>query len=118
MAIMTPKFSSLFKLSSGRIATAFSVATKAGSIEGIKLLKTPSDRATFIIALTRAIKGSVNRNQIRRRIKAALHTALMECGPLPANIFLCVTYPSAQALSYQQLVTWLKASIWKTQKTK
>ena len=115
---MTIKFSSLFKLSSTRIAAAFEIATKAGSIDGIKLLKAPSEQGVFIIALTRAIKGSVARNRMRRRIKAALHAALTERGPLPSHIFLCVTYPAAEKLSYQELLTWLKACLWKSQKTK
>ncbi len=113
---MTSKFSSLFKLSSGRIATAFTVAGRAGSIDGIKLLKAPSDKGLFIIALTRTIKGSVNRNRIRRRIKAALYTAIKECGPLPLGVFLCVTYLSADQWNYHDLVTWLKATIWRLPK--
>lgn len=91
----TQKFSSLFKLRSSQIAAAFTAAQRAGSIEGLRLLHAPSDNTQFIIALTRTIKGGVKRNRLRRRIKAALHTALKEQGPLPSGIFLCVTYLSA-----------------------
>ncbi len=106
------RFSKLFKLSSAHISAAFTQAQRVGSISGIKLMHLPiATENRFIIALAKQIKGSVQRNTIRRRIKASLMLILQEQPQLPQGIWLCVAYEHAINLSTLSIHQFLKAYI-------
>jgi len=108
-------FSGLFKLSPSKVALAFGLAQRKGSTEGIRLLCAPSTTTgTFLIAITRTVKGSVIRNVIRRRIKAIIHSGIKTNGPLPAGTWLCVVYPTAANRSYQELSLFITTAVWRT----
>ena len=104
-------FNQLFKLSPGAIAEAFKKGERIGSQEGFKLLASAASSTHFIIALTRTIKGSVTRNLIRRRIKAALQCYIKNSGPLTEGTFLCVVYAQALSTSYQDIESWLTRTL-------
>jgi|GEM_PF-3554619 len=106
-------FSTLFKLSSGKIALAFTTAEKLAGTYGIKILYTSAKSSSFIIAISRTLKGSVRRNKVRRRIKAALQVGIRTYGPLGPGIYLCVVYPSTETRSFQELSHWLITALWK-----
>ena len=110
------RFSQLFKLSAGKVQVAFGLAKRIGSLDGVRLMAAPSTEATFVVAITRLVKGSVIRNKIRRRIKAIVHEGIKEFGPLPNNTWLCVIYPAAVRRSYQELKMLLHRSLWQSKK--
>ena len=112
------RFSKLFKLSSACISAAFTQAHKVGSISGIKLMRvsdTPENR--FIIALTKQIKGSVKRNAVRRRVKAALTLIVQNQSDLPHGIWLCIAYEAATQLSMHEIISFLQVHLCHTTKT-
>lgn len=111
------RFSQIFKLSAGKVQIAFGLAKRLASIDGARLLGAPSSETTFVIAITRLVKGSVLRNKLRRRLKAALHKGIKTYGHLPVGTWLCVIYPSASNRSYQELETFVHSAVWKQKKT-
>jgi ribonuclease P protein component len=86
-------------------------------MQGIKLLHAPDESDNrFIIALTKQVKGSVKRNKVRRRIKAAL-AQLLKQHPLPAGIWICVAYESAITLTVANIHHFLRATLCDQNKT-
>jgi len=106
------RFSKLFKLSSARLSIAFTQAQRVGSIPGIKLMHVAqSTENRFVIALTKQINGSVKRNKVRRRIKAALTLILKHHKTLPGGIWLCVAYEAAPQITMNTFYCFLKAHL-------
>jgi len=108
------RFSKLFKLSSARLSIAFTQAQRVASIPGIKLMHVAqSTENRFVIALTKHIKGSVKRNKVRRRIKAALTLILQHHKALPGGIWLCVAYEAAAQIPMNTFYFFLNTHLCK-----
>ena len=104
----TSRFSRLFSLRKNRINTAFGIGRRLGSMPGIKVLHAPSataeSEARVLIMPTRLFKGHVQRNKVRRQIKAIIYeNSLASCG----GTFIILLYAEAKQTDFTQLKSFL-----------
>lgn len=101
------RFTSTFRLKTKQITAAFADGHRVAGRHGIKVLHAESDQtpAKVLIVPTRALKGHVRRNKLRRQIKAIVYeNKLAE----QTGTFIILLYPQIVDLSFDDLKKFLR----------